>query len=157
MPGRIEIHYCVKCKWMFRASWICQELLSTFERDDVISEVALKPSVEVSGVFDIYVDEKLIWCRKAEGRFPEAKEVKQRVRDLLVPERDLGHSDSKKTEGVGLAASASKRPKSSPERGSVEGQPAPVEQAPTMFTELDNGRPAPPEPASATVSTSLKL
>ena len=26
-----------------------------------------------------------VWSRKAEGRFPEAKELKQRVRDVLVP------------------------------------------------------------------------
>mmetsp|Transcript_32347 Transcript_32347/g.65361 ORF Transcript_32347/g.65361 Transcript_32347/m.65361 type:complete len:131 (-) Transcript_32347:251-643(-) len=105
MPGRIEIEYCVKCKWMFRATWICQELLSTFERDNIISEVALKPSFEVSGVFDIRVDGTLIWSRKVEGRFPEAKEVKQKVRDILAPERDLGHSDSKKSAGAGEPSS----------------------------------------------------
>mmetsp|Transcript_12610 Transcript_12610/g.35918 ORF Transcript_12610/g.35918 Transcript_12610/m.35918 type:complete len:127 (+) Transcript_12610:100-480(+) len=101
MPGRIEIEYCVKCKWMLRATWICQELLSTFERDNIISEVALKPSFEVSGVFDIRVDGTLVWSRKTEGRFPEAKEVKQKVRDILAPDRDLGHSDTKKSAGTG--------------------------------------------------------
>merc|ERR1719419_1754813 len=80
---------------MFRATWICQEILSTFERDNIISEVSLKPSFEVSGVFDIRVDGVTIWSRKAQGRFPEAKEVKQRIRDLVAPDRDLGHSDSK--------------------------------------------------------------
>uniref|UniRef100_A0A7S2C4W5 Selenoprotein W n=1 Tax=Alexandrium andersonii TaxID=327968 RepID=A0A7S2C4W5_9DINO len=95
MPGRVEIEYCVKCKWMLRATWICQELMSTFEKDQVISEIALKPSYEVAGVFDIRVDGVLVWSRKAEGRFPEAKEVKQKVRDILVPERNLGHSDAK--------------------------------------------------------------
>jgi selenoprotein W-related protein len=29
------------------------------------------------------------------GRFPEAKELKQLVRDRIDPERDLGHSDRK--------------------------------------------------------------
>jgi len=35
----------------------------------------------------------VLWDRKATGRFPEAKEVKQRVRDRVSPARDLGHSD----------------------------------------------------------------
>ncbi len=37
--------------------------------------------------------EELIWERKRDGGFPEAKVLKQRVRDLVWPERDLGHSD----------------------------------------------------------------
>lgn len=31
-----------------------------------------------------------VWSRKAEGRFPEAKELKQRVRDVLVPKPTPG-------------------------------------------------------------------
>jgi selenoprotein W-related protein len=34
-----------------------------------------------------------IWERKADGGFPEAKELKQRLRDLIDPERNLGHID----------------------------------------------------------------
>jgi selenoprotein W-related protein len=37
----------------------------------------------------------VIWSRKAEGRFPEMKELKQRLRDKIAPSRDLGHSDKK--------------------------------------------------------------
>eukprot|EP00930_Biecheleria_cincta_P066074 TRINITY_DN52060_c0_g1_i1.p1 TRINITY_DN52060_c0_g1~~TRINITY_DN52060_c0_g1_i1.p1 ORF type:complete len:119 (-),score=22.50 TRINITY_DN52060_c0_g1_i1:115-471(-) len=95
MPGVIKIAYCVKCKWMLRAAWLAQELLSTFERDEVISEVALVPSLAVSGVFEVTCDGETVWSRKVEGRFPEAKELKQRVRDVLAPSKDLGHSDVK--------------------------------------------------------------
>mmetsp|Transcript_13637 Transcript_13637/g.19874 ORF Transcript_13637/g.19874 Transcript_13637/m.19874 type:complete len:93 (-) Transcript_13637:525-803(-) len=35
---------------------------------------------------------------KKEGRFPEPKEIKQKIRDFLCPSRDLGHSDVKKEE-----------------------------------------------------------
>jgi selenoprotein W-related protein len=38
---------------------------------------------------------KMLWSRKQEGRFPEAKELKQRVRDEIAPEKPLGHSDSR--------------------------------------------------------------
>jgi selenoprotein W-related protein len=40
------------------------------------------------------LDGDLIWDRKTEARFPEIKELKQRVRDSIAPERDLGHSDT---------------------------------------------------------------
>ena len=45
------------------------------------------------GEFEISYDGATIWERKADGGFPEAKVLKQRVRDRLDPERDLGHSD----------------------------------------------------------------
>jgi predicted Rdx family selenoprotein len=37
--------------------------------------------------------EVLIWDRKIDGGFPEAKVLKQRIRDYIDPKRDLGHSD----------------------------------------------------------------
>ncbi|HXS29597.1 MAG TPA: Rdx family protein, partial [Steroidobacteraceae bacterium] len=33
MPHAVEIHYCVQCRWLLRASWMAQELLSTFDGD----------------------------------------------------------------------------------------------------------------------------
>lgn len=87
---RVSITYCTQCRWLLRAAWLAQELLTTFE--DELGEVALRPGT--GGVFEIRLaDERVIWSRKQEGRFPEAKEVKQRVRDLIAPERSLGHSD----------------------------------------------------------------
>jgi selenoprotein W-related protein len=68
---------------------MAQELLITFERD--LTEVALRPGPE--GVFQIDLDDVVIWSRATEGRFPELKELKQIVRDRVVPERTLGHSD----------------------------------------------------------------
>jgi len=87
---RIEVEYCRKCRWLLRAAWIAQELLSTFE--DELGEVALQPASE-PGVFRVRVGSKTLWCRKERGRFPEAKELKQLVRDEVSPEKDLGHSD----------------------------------------------------------------
>jgi len=87
----IEITYCTQCRWLLRAAWLAQELLTTFEQD--IYSVALRPGT--GGVFDITLNQQLIFSRKEAGRFPEAKEVKQLVRDMIAPERDLGHSDRK--------------------------------------------------------------
>lgn len=89
MSPRIEIHYCVQCHWLLRAAWLAQELLTSFEAD--LGEVALIPGT--GGVFDIVCDGDLLYSRKAQGRFPEAREVKQLVRDRVDPERDLGHSE----------------------------------------------------------------
>ena len=88
----IEITYCTQCRWLLRAAWIAQELLTTFEED--LLSVALKPGS--NGVFDISVNHQLVFSRKEAGRFPEAKEVKQLVRDCIDPTHDLGHSDVKK-------------------------------------------------------------
>lgn len=88
---RIEIRYCTLCRWMLRAAWLAQELLSTFDSD--LGEVALVPASK--GVFRILVNGVLVWDRVADEGFPEAKEIKQRVRDIIAPQRDLGHSDRK--------------------------------------------------------------
>jgi selenoprotein W-related protein len=86
---RIAITYCTQCQWLLRAAWMAQELLSTFGAD--IGEVALVPGT--GGVFEIACDGVTIWDRKRDGGFPEAKVLKQRVRDVVWPERGLGHSD----------------------------------------------------------------
>ncbi|MDO9050104.1 MAG: SelT/SelW/SelH family protein [Methylotenera sp.] len=88
----IEITYCTQCRWLLRAAWLAQELLTTFEQD--LTSVALKPGS--GGIFDITLNQQLIFSRKKSGRFPEAKEVKQLLRDRIDPERDLGHSDRPK-------------------------------------------------------------
>ena len=37
----------------------------------------------------------VVWDRAERGGFPEVKELKQLVRDILAPSKDLGHSDNK--------------------------------------------------------------
>lgn len=86
---RVAITYCTGCRWMLRAAWLAQELLTTFEEE--LDEVALCPGS--GGVFEVYCDETLLWSRTQEGRFPEAKDLKQRLRDHIAPEKPLGHSD----------------------------------------------------------------
>jgi len=86
---RIEIRYCPKCKWLLRAAWMAQELLSTFEDD--LGEVALVPAE--SGVYQIRLGQDVLFDRKTAGRFPEAAELKQLLRDQIAPGRDLGHVD----------------------------------------------------------------
>ena len=86
---RVTIAYCTQCNWMLRAAWMAQELLQTFGQD--IAEVSLIPGT--GGIFVVQSDGMTIWDRKVDGGFPEAKLLKQRLRDHVWPERGLGHSD----------------------------------------------------------------
>jgi selenoprotein W-related protein len=86
---RVEIIYCTQCRWLLRAAWLAQELLTTFEAE--LGEVALVPGT--GGIFEVRVDAALLWSRKAQGRFPELKELKQLVRDHVAPDKNLGHSE----------------------------------------------------------------
>ena len=88
---RLEIHYCPACHWLPRSAWMAQELLHTFGDD--LGEVALLPARE-SGRFEIRLEQLSIWERKRDGGFPDIKTLKQRVRDAVVPGRDLGHIDN---------------------------------------------------------------
>lgn len=89
MLPRVEIEYCTQCRWLLRAAWMAQELLTTFEQD--LGGVTIVPGS--GGVYDISVNGNVIWSRKAHGRFPEIKELKRLVRDHVAPDRDLGHTE----------------------------------------------------------------
>lgn len=64
---RVEIEFCTQCRWLFRAGWTAQELLTTF--DGELGEVALQPGT--GGAFRVHVGGVLVW------------------------DRELGHSDRK--------------------------------------------------------------
>ena len=85
---RVAFTYCTQCKWMLRAAYFGQELLSTF--GTTIGEVALVPTT--GGIFtatltyvpegpatkvkveqghqDVQAQTVLLWDRKSEGGFP---------------------------------------------------------------------------------------
>ncbi|CAD6456382.1 2c68bb95-822a-4f30-9bba-20bc9c602c4b [Sclerotinia trifoliorum] len=117
---RVTITFCTQCRWLLRAAYFAQELLSTFGND--IGEVALQPST--GGIFivelftnanatgnaggeaeknakegekEVKILKHTLWNRKSEGGFPETKELKKRLRNIIDPSRDLGHVDGKKS------------------------------------------------------------
>ncbi|UMG91987.1 SelT/SelW/SelH family protein [Nocardioides sp. TF02-7] len=105
MAGRVVITYCVRCRWLLRAQWYAAELLQTFE--DELDEVALRPAPRDAdaGVFRVEVEgvssgtaptgsgRVTVWNRKRDGGFPEVADLKRRVRDLVAPGRELGHTE----------------------------------------------------------------
>ena len=70
---------------------MAQELLTTFSEE--INELSLQPSD--SGVFRVIVNDVTVWDRKEMDGFPEIKILKQKVRDVIAPDKTLGHSDRK--------------------------------------------------------------
>ncbi|KAL2260887.1 hypothetical protein VTK26DRAFT_4995 [Humicola hyalothermophila] len=133
---RITIQFCTQCKWMLRAAYYAQELLSTFSTS--LGEVSLQPAT--GGVFVVAITTAdtltnapdiggpgcdsggggggggdwqptvatqpgrrvtVLWDRKVDGGFPETKELKRRVRDVVEPGRSLGHVDREYGRGKG--------------------------------------------------------
>ncbi|KIY03345.1 uncharacterized protein Z520_00036 [Fonsecaea multimorphosa CBS 102226] len=125
---RIAIAFCTQCKWNLRAAYYAQELLQTFGTS--IGEIALIPST--GGLFTVTVTtahvvnrspngiaalggsaeqalqaiDTVVWDRKTEGGFPETKELKSRVRNIIEPGRDLGHIDRSLKKGTSQQAQA---------------------------------------------------
>jgi len=69
---------------------MAQELLTTFQ--DELDEVSLAPGK--SGIFEISVNNEIVWTFKEMRKFPEIKELKQIVRNKVAPGKTLGHSDT---------------------------------------------------------------
>lgn len=86
---RLAITYCRQCNWLLRAAWLAQELLTTFAEE--LGEVALVPGT--GGVLEISCDGQSVWERRRDGGFPDLAMLKARLRDLIAPERELGHTD----------------------------------------------------------------
>ena len=100
--ARVVISYCQGCKWLLRSAYFAQELLTTFDNGE-LREVALSPA-PVAGTWTVSINDQIVWDRKADGGFPEAKILKRRVRDVVSPDASIGHSDAvppKEPESVG--------------------------------------------------------
>ena len=89
MKNKVSIQYCTQCKWLLRATWMSQEVLTTFNEE--IDELTLIPGT--GGVFKVHANEKEIWCRKSQNGFPEITTLKKLVRDVIAPNKNLGHID----------------------------------------------------------------
>ena len=84
---RIEITYCTKCRFLLRASWMAQELLSTFGDD--LGEVAVVPGR--GGIFEVTLGGEVIASNRETKQMPDPVDVKRAVRDRIAPDRKIGH------------------------------------------------------------------
>ena len=83
----IEITFCVKCRFLLRAAWMAQELLTTFEGE--LEAVAIKPGS--GGIFEVRLDGEVIATNRESKKMPEPSEVKRLVRERIAPDRRIGH------------------------------------------------------------------
>ncbi|TEY45375.1 hypothetical protein BOTCAL_0336g00040 [Botryotinia calthae] len=173
---RVTIQFCTQCKWMLRAAYFAQELLSTFGTD--IGEVALQPSTGGTFIVELFTDANAnknatsyvegeteksadevkevrvlthtLWDRKSEGGFPETKELKKRLRNIIDPSRDLGHVDGKKSTSSTATASTLIPATTSQLQSSAQQDSAPTDvKAPASIPANTISQP----PASSLVST----
>ena len=63
----------------------------TFE--DELAAVALVPGS--GGILEVRIDGRAIWSRGKDGAAIDPKVIKRRVRDLVAPDRGLGHTDTR--------------------------------------------------------------
>ena len=75
----ISIMYCRRCHFLPRATWVAQELLHSFE--DYVAGVTLVPGG--GGQFDVHLDGAVVFANQAEGRFPEMRELRERLAALI--------------------------------------------------------------------------
>lgn len=88
MPGpRVEITYCTKCRFLLRAAWMAEELLTTFGAE--LGEVALRPGS--GGIFEVALDGTVIASNRDHAPMPDPADVKRAIRDRISPERKIGH------------------------------------------------------------------
>lgn len=129
----VSILYCVKCNWILRASWYQQELLQTFTSkastadESLINSIILRPSF-IPGTFQVLVkksadaDWVLVWDRIKDGGFPEAKALKQSIRNVLSPETKLGHSDKSSNGTLLTKSTATNIPIAKPQNQPTESE-----------------------------------
>jgi selenoprotein W-related protein len=85
--SRVEITYCTRCKFLLRAAWLAQELLTTFESE--LDEVALRPGS--GGIFEVRLNGDLIASNAGGVAMPDPAQVKRLLRDRIAPGRQIGH------------------------------------------------------------------
>jgi len=62
-----------------RAAWTAEELLQGYS--DMIQSLTLIPSGH--GRFEVTANDRLIFSKAQEGRFPELREIQEKVNQLL--------------------------------------------------------------------------
>ena len=68
----VKIEYCVPCGYLPRAESLAAEIQKKYGVDAELIQ-------GVKGIFDVYVDDKLVFSRHQEGRFPEPQDIFDKV------------------------------------------------------------------------------
>lgn len=81
----VSISYCTSCRWLLRAAWLAQELVSAAAED--IASITLIPIRPPSndGVFVLSLDGQDVWDRAKQGGFPEVTDLIQALKSRTPP------------------------------------------------------------------------
>jgi selT/selW/selH-like putative selenoprotein len=71
----VKVVFCKPCGFQNRALDLANEILNRFGLDGV--SVTLVPGK--NGIFDVYVDNEMVFSRYKEKRFPEHQEIIEQV------------------------------------------------------------------------------
>lgn len=74
MPVKITIEYCITWHFAENAASLAAELLALYEKK--LESISIHPS-NVMGDFEVKLDEKLVYSKRASGRLPNPGEVEQ--------------------------------------------------------------------------------
>jgi len=83
----VSITYCRVCGFRSRAAWLAQELLAANEED--LGGVTLVPGR--GGIFEVRIGDQLVFSHAEAGRFPEPRELKDALREVLGMEPTPRH------------------------------------------------------------------
>ncbi len=92
MKPAVIVEYFPKGNWLLHAADMAEEIFTTLEED--VKGVTLI-SGSSGGRYAISIGAQKIFDRKEYGGFPEIKELKQMLRDVVAPGISHCHSDSK--------------------------------------------------------------
>ncbi len=76
---KVDIIYCEHCNYLPRAKELKRGLVESFGED---LEVSL--AVGSTGIFDVYLNDEIIFSKFKELRFPELDEIKGKINARLV-------------------------------------------------------------------------
>lgn len=79
MKKMISIEYCTSWGYISRAVALSEKLLSTYKNN--LEMIQIIPST--GGVFEVKLDNELLFSKKELGRFPEDNEVEMIVLDKM--------------------------------------------------------------------------
>lgn len=77
--NKIRIEYCTSWGYVGRAVALARKLLNEHKND--IEEIAIIPSS--GGVFEISLNEELLFSKKELDRFPEDDEAENKIREKM--------------------------------------------------------------------------
>ncbi|BBG24660.1 SelT/SelW/SelH family protein [Sulfuracidifex tepidarius] len=73
MPKTLKIIYCRPCGYIDKALDLARDVLSYFQDIEVVLSQGEK------GIFDVYLNQKLLFSRYEEKRFPDNQEILKKI------------------------------------------------------------------------------